>query len=224
MTARLSTIVSKHGYLLAIVAIALSTLLFLAGRDLFAKGQWALLYLLVILLVAGAAGTRPGNARLRACLLRLELLLPAAVSHPAGARPKGLAFACRLSRRRPDRRPSDRTLERTRGASGRPRTGDGRTQPAQRCRGLPDIDRADDRDLPQRDRQGARRGLGVALRARRGTTCARVARPRTVRRPTPLWPSAPAALWPASWRGSPQNDPPTRRRRWPPQPTAGSTR
>jgi two-component system sensor histidine kinase KdpD len=59
MTARLSTIVSKHGYLLAIVAIALSTLLFLAGRDLFAKGQWALLYLLVILLVAGAAGTRP---------------------------------------------------------------------------------------------------------------------------------------------------------------------
>ena len=59
MTARLSSIVSRHGYLLAIVAIALSTLLFLAGRDLFAKGQWALLYLLVILLVAGAAGTRP---------------------------------------------------------------------------------------------------------------------------------------------------------------------
>ena len=59
MTARLSSIVSRHGYLLAIVAIALSTLLFLAGRDLFAKGQWALLYLLVILLVAGAAGTWP---------------------------------------------------------------------------------------------------------------------------------------------------------------------
>ena len=59
MTARLSTIVSRHGYLLAIVAIALSTVLFLAGRNWFAKGQWALLYLLVILLVAGAAGTWP---------------------------------------------------------------------------------------------------------------------------------------------------------------------
>src|SRR5665647_1683502 len=61
MTARLSVVFSRHGYLLAILAIALSTVLFLAGRDLeaFAKGQWALLYLLTILLVAGAAGTRP---------------------------------------------------------------------------------------------------------------------------------------------------------------------
>jgi len=59
MTARLSAVFSRHGYLLAIVAIALSTVLFLAGRDWFAKGQWALLYLLVILLVAGAAGTWP---------------------------------------------------------------------------------------------------------------------------------------------------------------------
>jgi len=59
MAARLSVVFSRHGYLLAVVAIALSTLLFLAGRDLFAKGQWALLYLLVILLVAGAAGTWP---------------------------------------------------------------------------------------------------------------------------------------------------------------------
>jgi len=59
MAARLNAVFSRHGYLLAIAAIALSTLLFLAGRGLFAKGQWALLYLLVILLVAGAAGTRP---------------------------------------------------------------------------------------------------------------------------------------------------------------------
>src|SRR5665648_159161 len=61
MTARLSVVFSRHGSLLAILAIALSTVLFLAGRDLeaFAKGQWALLYLLTILLVAGAAGTRP---------------------------------------------------------------------------------------------------------------------------------------------------------------------
>jgi len=59
MSARLSAVFSRHGYLLAVVAIALSTVLFLAGRGLFAKGQWALLYLLIILLVAGAAGTRP---------------------------------------------------------------------------------------------------------------------------------------------------------------------
>ena len=46
MAARLNAVLSRHGYLLAIVAIALSTLVFLAGRGLFAKGQWALLYLL----------------------------------------------------------------------------------------------------------------------------------------------------------------------------------
>ena len=56
----------KHGYLLAVVAIALSTLVFRLGRDQFAKGQWALLYLLVILLVASAAG--PGPAVLAAVL------------------------------------------------------------------------------------------------------------------------------------------------------------
>ena len=60
MTARLSAVVARHGYLLAIVAIAFSTAVFLPGRDFFAKGQWALLYLLIILLVASAAGTGPG--------------------------------------------------------------------------------------------------------------------------------------------------------------------
>ena len=60
MTARLSAVVSRHGYLLAIVAIAVSTVLFFPGRDWFAKGQWALLYLLIILLVASVAGTGPG--------------------------------------------------------------------------------------------------------------------------------------------------------------------
>jgi len=59
MSARLSAIVSRHGYLLAVVAIALSTAVFLPGRATFAKGQWALLYLLVILLVASLAGTGP---------------------------------------------------------------------------------------------------------------------------------------------------------------------
>jgi K+-sensing histidine kinase KdpD len=41
------------------VAVALSTLVFYPGRDHFAKGQWAILYLLVVVLVAGLSGTRP---------------------------------------------------------------------------------------------------------------------------------------------------------------------
>ena len=60
MIARLSVVISRHGYPVAIVAIALSTAVFLPGRDFFAKGQWALLYLLIILLVASVAGTGPG--------------------------------------------------------------------------------------------------------------------------------------------------------------------
>jgi two-component system sensor histidine kinase KdpD len=48
-----------HGYVLAILAIALSTVLFLPGRATFAKGQWALIYLLIVVLVAGASGTGP---------------------------------------------------------------------------------------------------------------------------------------------------------------------
>ena len=66
MTARLTQALSRHGYVLALVAIALSTVVFLPGRDVFAKGQWALLYLLVILLVAIASG--PGPAVLAAVL------------------------------------------------------------------------------------------------------------------------------------------------------------
>jgi two-component system, OmpR family, sensor histidine kinase KdpD len=66
MTSRITQLFSRHGYVLAVVAIALSTLAFRLGRDQFAKGQWALLYLLVILLVASAAG--PGPAVLAAVL------------------------------------------------------------------------------------------------------------------------------------------------------------
>ncbi len=66
MTRHITQLFSRHGYVLAVVAIALSTLVFLLGRDQFAKGQWALLYLLVILLVASAAG--PGPAVLAAVL------------------------------------------------------------------------------------------------------------------------------------------------------------
>lgn len=63
---RIAQAFSRHGYALALVAIALSTAAFLPGRDAFAKGQWALLYLLVILLVASTAG--PGPAVLAAVL------------------------------------------------------------------------------------------------------------------------------------------------------------
>ena len=50
---------SAHGYVTAVLAVAVSTMIFLPGRETFAKGQWALLYLLVILLVASAAGAGP---------------------------------------------------------------------------------------------------------------------------------------------------------------------
>jgi two-component system sensor histidine kinase KdpD len=59
MISRATGAFSRHGYILAVTAIALSTVLFLPGRNVFAKGQWALLYLLVILLVASAAGAGP---------------------------------------------------------------------------------------------------------------------------------------------------------------------
>lgn len=49
----------RNGYLFAAVCIALATALFYPGRDYFAKGQWALLYLLIIGLVAGLSGVRP---------------------------------------------------------------------------------------------------------------------------------------------------------------------
>ena len=50
---------TRHGYVLAVLAIALSTAVFYPGRDYFAKEQWALLYLLIVVLVASACGTGP---------------------------------------------------------------------------------------------------------------------------------------------------------------------
>lgn len=49
----------KHGYVFAALCIAVSTLVFIPGRDYFAKGQWALMYLPIIVLVAGMSGVRP---------------------------------------------------------------------------------------------------------------------------------------------------------------------
>lgn len=48
-----------RGYLVALLAVAAATIVFLPGRDYFAKGQWALLYLLIIVLVASRSGARP---------------------------------------------------------------------------------------------------------------------------------------------------------------------
>lgn len=49
----------RHGYLFAVFCIAVATSLFYPGRDYFARGQWALLYLPVIVLVASTSGVRP---------------------------------------------------------------------------------------------------------------------------------------------------------------------
>ncbi len=48
----------RHGYLFAVACVAAATLLFLLGRNYFAKGQWALLYLLLIVFIAGIGGFR----------------------------------------------------------------------------------------------------------------------------------------------------------------------
>jgi two-component system sensor histidine kinase KdpD len=56
---RLRAAIDKHGFIFAVVCIAAATVVFLPGRDYFAKGQWALLYLLLIGLVAGLSGFKP---------------------------------------------------------------------------------------------------------------------------------------------------------------------
>jgi two-component system, OmpR family, sensor histidine kinase KdpD len=48
-----------RGYLFAVLMVALATLVFIPGREYFAKGQWALLYLLIIVFVASRGGVRP---------------------------------------------------------------------------------------------------------------------------------------------------------------------
>lgn len=50
-------LINKHVF--TILTVALSTGLFILGRDYFAKGQWALLYLLIISLIARLGGVRP---------------------------------------------------------------------------------------------------------------------------------------------------------------------
>ena len=47
-----------RGYIVAFLIVAVSTLAFIQGRGYFAKGQWALLYLLIVVLVASRSGVR----------------------------------------------------------------------------------------------------------------------------------------------------------------------
>ena len=54
--------VERYGYLIAAASVVAATVAFYPGRAHFAKGQWALLYLLIIGLVAGLSGVRPALA------------------------------------------------------------------------------------------------------------------------------------------------------------------
>ena len=49
----------RHGFVTAALAIVVATAIFLPGRGAFAKSQWALLYLLVVVIVASVSGTWP---------------------------------------------------------------------------------------------------------------------------------------------------------------------
>jgi len=48
----------RYGYAVAVASIAAATGVFYLGRPHFAKGQWALLYLLIVGFVAGLSGVR----------------------------------------------------------------------------------------------------------------------------------------------------------------------
>lgn len=51
--------ICRRGYLFALFCIASATAIFLFGRDFFDKGQWALLYLLIITFIATVSGFKP---------------------------------------------------------------------------------------------------------------------------------------------------------------------
>ena len=169
MISRVREAFSRHGYILAVGAIALSTALFLPGRDSFAKGQWALLYLLVILLVASAAGTGPAVlAAVLAFLAWNFFFLPP--YHTFAIRdPKdwlslvaflvvGVIVGIQAGRMR----------EREARALAREKESRGPEQAERRGR-LADLDRADGRELSERGGRSPRRGVGdpVLPRGRR---------------------------------------------------------
>jgi two-component system, OmpR family, sensor histidine kinase KdpD len=58
MQGQVKDLVSRYGYSVALASVALSTVIFLFGREFFDKGQWALLYLLLITVVSAVSGFR----------------------------------------------------------------------------------------------------------------------------------------------------------------------
>jgi len=54
--------VERYGYLIAAASVVAATVVFYPGRAHFAKGQWALLYLLIVGLVASLSGVGPAGA------------------------------------------------------------------------------------------------------------------------------------------------------------------
>jgi two-component system sensor histidine kinase KdpD len=56
----------RYGYLIATASVVIATAAFYPGREHFVKGQWALLYLLIVGVVASLSGVRP--ALVAACL------------------------------------------------------------------------------------------------------------------------------------------------------------
>ena len=165
MLRRLLIWFARHGYLLAVLAIAGSTALFLPGRGTFANGQWALLYLLVILLVASASGAGPAVlAAVLAFFAWNFFFLPP--YHTLVVRdPKDwLSLVAFLVVGVIDGHP-DGAHARPRGAGPRSRARDGRPQPALEPAVVSQTSTgADGRELPGRDRRPARRGVGDAVR------------------------------------------------------------
>ena len=140
---------SRHGYVLAVAAMTLSTLIFLPGRDTFAKGQWALLYLLVILLVASAAGAGPAVlAAVLAFFAWNFFFLPPYHTFPIRDPKDWLSLVAFLVVG-VIVGVHGRTDARTRGARRRARAGDCGAQPGQRRGGLADVHRGDGGDLPR---------------------------------------------------------------------------
>ena len=56
---RINKIYQNYGYFVSITFVAIATAIFHLGKSYLDKGQWALIYLLVVLIVASISGTRP---------------------------------------------------------------------------------------------------------------------------------------------------------------------
>ena len=179
MTTRLSAVVSRHGYLTRRRwRSPCRPRVFLPGRDTFAKGQWALLYLLVILLVASAAGTGPAILAAVLAFFAWNFFFLPPYHTLAMHDPKDWLSLVAFLVVGLHRRPPGRTHARTRGARPRARAGDRGAQPAQRRRRLPDVDRAHGGDLPQRDRRRCSAPSSATSSCSTATTCARTGRRR----------------------------------------------